>query len=131
MEKNIKQKLTKHCSFLSVIDDIDHTAASKRMMGMTTSNYEFLHWKTAWTCVHQELVTLKRWMEMLRISKALLEAFPTPSSLQVFCSINAESTPENQYNLFMEGQEANYWISASTNPGSCQIKLHSLTKEGF
>lgn len=128
---NIREKLNNKCDFKAVIENVDQTLCSTRMMGMAVSEYKFLQWRTFWEQVHGNLVTHKRWMEMLTVSREMLRAFPTPASLQIFCTMRGERTQEDgRYNLYMEGEEADYWISASTIPGAYTIKVHSIIKEG-
>lgn len=126
---NIRPLLSGNCSFRDTLKNIDETLCSHQMMGIATSRF-CVFWTTCWEGIHKHLITPRRWMEMLNVAKAMTENFPTPTSLKIFCDTHAEELEKDMYNLFMEGEEANYWISAQTVPGHFEIKVHSITKEG-
>ena len=124
---NIRPLLQRECSFRDAIKHTEEPLRCYQMMGIATSRFS-VFWNTRWEGIHKSLITPSRWMELLNISKALTKSFPTPTSLKVFCDTRAEKLDQNQYNLYLEGDEANYWISAQTIPGNYEIKVHCITK---
>ena len=126
---NIRPMLHRECSFRDPRMKVDELAYKRQMMGLTSLKF-CVSWIPSWENINRALVTHRRWMEMLNVSKAITSNFPNPTCLKVFCDTHAEKLEQDKYNLFMEGEEANYWISAQTIPGHYEVKVHSITKEG-
>lgn len=124
---NIRGELTGVCSFSHAWNELDYTNHSPYEMGYVRAYYN-CGWSESWFSLHPMLITRKRWNELFAVTSALLKAFPTLTSLECFCSLNAEGR-NGEYNLYYTGEEASYWIRAIPRAGDYNLYIHSIVLE--
>lgn len=131
--ENIREKLTQECPFPSAWNKLDHTELFTQEFAHIDCHSDFSGWREAWCFTHKKLHTMKRWMELLNISKAMRNLFPSLPALTEFCRKNAAYNASGVYNFFLEGQEADYWIHinsyATPNNHSPNMVIRSIVKE--
>jgi hypothetical protein len=75
-------------------------------------------------------VSKDRFAELMQVSNALMSVFPSLESLDTLCQKFAETLPGPEYNLYYEGNTANFWIRAIPRFGDYNLYIHSIAKEG-
>lgn len=130
MKEKIKNNLKKDCSFLSAWNQLDETTHSVHEMGYVRAYNNRFGWADSTHIVHKQYVSKDRYAELMQVSKSLMSVFPTLDSLDAFCQNFAEALPGKEYNLYYEGNTANFWIRAIPRSGDYNLYIHSIAKEG-
>lgn len=128
-EESIRKKLMRDCPFLAAWQKTDKTGKSTSEMGYIRAYHRY-GWSDCFFVHNEDLCAKASFLELRDIAKQLYRAFPTLDSLHTFCAINAEDLRNGrEYNLFMEGKVANYWIRVNITPGDYNLYIHSIIKE--
>ena len=99
-------------------------------MGFTRSDYDGRKWWTTPHPINENLRTPERMKEIDEITAAMQAAFPDLSSLEEFCILFAEDLRrDEEYNLYYNGQTANYWIRCVLRNRDYNLYIHSIVPE--
>lgn len=119
---------TKDCTFENTFDFNSLRGRSICEMAYVRMDYSGKRWWTSGFSVHKETETPERVEELVSISTALIDTFPSLSDLEEFCILNAEDLRNGQeYNLYVNGAEMNYWLRVNTK-GNYHVYIHAFTK---
>ena len=104
-------------------------------VGYWRADHNGYRWYQGYFPVHPEYVTPAMNEEVMRLVKDILETEPInqgiPGILK-FCADYPESVLKdgirNRYNFYLEGKEANYWVSFLDLPKDYNFYLHIYIK---
>jgi hypothetical protein len=127
---NIIKNLSRYCNFADTFKHNDETRHPVSEMGYIRGDHDGRQWWTNPFTIHPELNTPERARELDAVCDAFVDTFPNLRSLEAFCIENAEDLRhDNEYNLYYEGSECNYWIRVIIRQRDYNLYIHAYVKE--
>lgn len=125
----IIEGLTRYCNFADTFNRKDHTKHPISEMGYMRADHDGRQWWTTAHPVHEDLYSKPRAKELDSVTDAIISSFKNLDELESFCVLHAEDLRSgNEYNLYFEGQECNYWIRAIIRRKDYNLYIHAFCK---
>lgn len=123
---NIKKvfRLTPDCNF--------RDAPELKIGHIRADNDNYRWWTTYFPAEADAYKTKAVIDEVSRLCNTIMRLFPKYNDFVRFCQSHPEAKPENSsddYNFFIEGQEANYWIRCIIRFRDYNMYIHIYRKE--
>lgn len=124
----LKERLTKQCNFLEIYEaDLDKEYPKKEMGFLRCDFDGYRWWCTAWTA-HKENESPELISELNEIYNVFIDEFPNLYTLSEFCFDHAQSIGEEEYNMFLNGINGNFWFRFILRRGDYNLYLHTYRK---